>query len=482
MKKLLSLVPFLVLFLFSCTNFQNTNSISVSINGRDLARSAARDVAPISDESGYFVTAAIRGDFNQSQTAFINPNDECVFVFDYVPLNSEVYAEINVFRRVEPDDNYGSAIQIYNGKSETITVSPGENYLPLALNPLVASSGFTKSNESALIQLYQNGKYYIQLNDGGVISEGLWRCSEAFGAELGPFGLDQSFTLYLTEYVYGKIKEQYSTTPVIIELPEEKAVNVKYDGNSHRFSFEGKSGYNFVVGDENNDDPPPQTYSVNIQTIHCSVVSSETDNVTDGSKITLTLTHEYGYVLKTLTVEDEYQNDSFALTRISGGNYTFTMPSCNVVVRAVFEITPSGFAYARGSDSIDNLIVCDHEVTQSEYSDIIGSNPSYFSSNPASGESQSNRPVETVSWYDAIVYCNKLSLGSGLTPCYKINNKTNPDEWGPVPTSDDSTWNSVECDFDANGYRLPTEAEWKYAAHGGEYNEPAIYSGSANVL
>ena len=179
MKKLLSLFPFLVLFLFSCTNFQNTNSISVSINGRDLARSAARDVAPISDESGYFVTAAIRGDFNQSQTAFINPNDECVFVFDYVPLNSEVYAEINVFQRVGPNSSYEPSIQIFNGKSETITVSPGENYLPLALNPLMDSFGFTKSNESALIQLYQNGKYYIQLNDGGVISEGLWRCSEA---------------------------------------------------------------------------------------------------------------------------------------------------------------------------------------------------------------------------------------------------------------------------------------------------------------
>jgi hypothetical protein len=86
----------------------------------------------------------------------------------------------------------------------------------------------------------------------------------------------------------------------------------------------------------------------------------------------------------------------------------------------------------------------------------MGSNPSSFSSNPASGEVQENRPVEYVSWYDALVFCNKLSIAEGLTPAYSIGGKTNPDDWGTVPTSSNATWNAVTIVSGSTGYRLPT--------------------------
>ena len=131
------------------------------------------------------------------------------------------------------------------------------------------------------------------------------------------------------------------------------------------------------------------------------------------------------------------------------------------VIPAGKKVLLDDFAGTEGTQTINAYQIAKHEVTQELYMAIMGNNPSYFKNNAANGEVQEKHPVESVTWYDACNFCNKLSEIMGLTPCYDKN---------------------YNCNYFVNGFRLPTEAEWEMAARGGvaggwDYE----YSGSARI-
>jgi len=119
--------------------------------------------------------------------------------------------------------------------------------------------------------------------------------------------------------------------------------------------------------------------------------------------------------------------------RINGG--TFIMGSPENEPQRSEEESP------RHQVTLSSFSIGKYPVTQKEYQEIIGKNPSHFK--------KDNLPVEMVSWFEAVEYCNKRSQKEGLNPAYKIIEK------------------NVTWDRGANGYRLPTEAEWEYACRAG---------------
>ena len=117
-------------------------------------------------------------------------------------------------------------------------------------------------------------------------------------------------------------------------------------------------------------------------------------------------------------------------------------------------VKPS-FVLIEGNEKICSFNISNLVVTQKLFEKVMGMNPSL--------NLNDNLPVERVSWYEAITFCNKLSSLKKLSCCYDINGT------------------NIKINVSANGYRLPSKKEWIFAAVGGNQKNDFIYAGSNKI-
>jgi formylglycine-generating enzyme required for sulfatase activity len=148
---------------------------------------------------------------------------------------------------------------------------------------------------------------------------------------------------------------------------------------------------------------------------------------------TITVTTADGNRTATCAVTVAAPALNISLVRIQGGTFTMGSP--------LNEAERNDWEGPQHQVTVNAFYMGKYQVTQAEYEAVMGTNPSYFKG--------SNLPVDQVSWYDAVGYCNILSQREGLTPVYS------------------GSGDNITCNWNANGYRLPTEAEWEYACRAG---------------
>lgn len=168
-------------------------------------------------------------------------------------------------------------------------------------------------------------------------------------------------------------------------------------------------------------------------------------------------------VVYTVTAENNSTQDYTVTVTVASGDYT----SPNI---GTLKYVPAGSFQRDGTPANISTVttafrMSQYEITQAQYVAVAGAaNPSYFTG--------ATLPVERVTWFDAVEFCNDLSVLEKLTPVYTITSRNPGDGSHPIASA------TVTANWSANGYRLPTEMEWMWAAMGATSDRSNGYTGT----
>ena len=188
---------------------------------------------------------------------------------------------------------------------------------------------------------------------------------------------------------------------------------------------------------------------------------------------TITLTAKAGFTLTGVAANSFTVAGATATNAVNSGVVTAVFPATGVADYTsanigTLKLVPAGRFQRDATASNISVItkpyrMSEHEITRAQFLAVMGADPS-----DVGYSSGINDPVQDTNWYHAIAFCNKLSIAEGLTPVYTVTGVDfNTLTYDDIPTMSSNTdWDAATANWSANGYRLPTEMEWMWAAMG----------------
>ena len=381
----------------------------------------------------------------------------------------------------EVSENYSTGSDSGHGGGAMFIWGSQSNYSTFTMNGGVISGNRAKFGGAG-------GAVHIDHGSGGkaafIMTGGLLESNYACNAYNDPTGSNLGGAIYVKNG--GQIK-----------LSGSAVIAVEDDGNDIWLAKDRKITVTEKLAPENNAAAgnPKYTARITPQTYTVGNIIIQGEPELDSSScskflVTPNSTDELKYKIK---YDSSSKTGQLATTEnivINGRVYEKTALE-DVIVGTATTITGSGsdgvFIDGR-TVTLSPYSIGKYEVTQELFEAVMGVNPSTNTTdNLAAGETQELRPVETIMWYHAVVFCNKLSALVGLDKCYAITSG------GTLVDIDSLDLNGIKaayknwdvsCDLTKNGYRLPTAAEWEFAARGGNQNADDwnyTYAGSDSI-